>query len=455
MKIKNSFIITGLLLLIILAFSACTSENNKPVATENASKEITAVDPQFNGVLKSVDDEAGTAVFLDFNYCTDIVVAITGGTSIYNKDNSLITISSLEPGMIVSVVYDGTTMKAKKIQPLEDAWSYDNIINWSIDSNKSIFEIAGTKYRYNSDIVVLSQGIQQDIMNLNQVDELKVYGIDKKICSVIVEKGHGYIRPQNYKDFVGGTVMVGYISNQPVTEDMLLIVREGSYNVTMKNGNLTGTKTVDVKRDEESNLDMIEFKQSAENVGKVEFKIFPEGAEMYINGKQVEYDKAIQLNYGEHKVEVSLTGYSTYSGKLTVSSPNPTVKIDLTEEKVGIDEAASTPSESYSQQATAAPSASSQSASSQTSNDTSQSTTDDSKIVYDKEHKIIVNAPTGAEVYLNGTYKGKIPCEFPKQIGSNTITLSRDGFVTQSYSVTIIDDEQDITWSFKDLEAKN
>lgn len=444
LKYLCKLIQTGLLLITAVLLSSCSvAKDKQPVITAGPG-EITAADPQFQGVLKSINDEACTVDFLDFNYGSDIVLSYSGGTSVYSMSDSLITIDSIEPGAVVEVQYEGSTQMAKTIRPVGDSWSYDDIINWSVDTSSNIFKIADKKYKYTSDIVILNNGKAQDIMCLNSMDELKVYGVGRKIYSIIVKKGHGYIRPENYKDFIGGTVSVGYIMNQPVTNDMLMVVREGTYDVTMRNGNLSGTQTVEVKNDEETMLDMNEFRQKPDNLGKVEFKISPAGADLYINGRQTNYDEPVSLNYGEHTVVVNLMGYSTYSGKLNVNSPNPTVKIDLTEETADIDEETADPLSTSS----ASPAVTSVPAGSNTL------VGDESKIVYDKNHKITVNAPSGAEVYLNGTYKGIAPCSFPKQIGTQTVTLSRNGYVNKSYYITIADDSQDIMWSFQELEAK-
>jgi hypothetical protein len=71
----------------------------------------------------------------------------------------------------------------------------------------------------------------------------------------------------------------------------------------------------------------------------------------------------------------------------------------------------------------------------------------------DSDHTITVSAPEGAEVYLDNVYKGLAPCTFTKIIGSQTITLRKDGYSTKSYSVDILDDDEDVKLSFSDLVA--
>ena len=65
-----------------------------------------------------------------------------------------------------------------------------------------------------------------------------------------------------------------------------------------------------------------------------------------------------------------------------------------------------------------------------------------------------VSAPEGAEGYLDIVYKGLAPCTFTKVIGSQTITLRKDGYTTKSYSVDVLDDDQDVKFSFSDLGVK-
>ena len=209
---------------------------------------------------------------------------------------------------------------------------------------------------------------------------------------------------------------------------------------------------------------MSEFRQKPDNKGQVIFAISPFGAELYLNGRLTDYAEPIELNYGRHDVQVELAGYKTYTGILEVRSPNPTIVINLSEEAAdspddnssdkgssNTDTANNTDSSVTSPPSdnTLATSAPASDASSVTATDKTDTSKKD--IEYDKAHTISVQAPAGAEVYLNGEYKGIAPCTFPKQIGNETITLSSSGYVTKSYTVAIANDNKDVTWSFPAL----
>ncbi|MCI8307494.1 MAG: PEGA domain-containing protein [Lachnospiraceae bacterium] len=465
MKLKRYLGYILIISALLLMSSACNQKTNAP-RPESTGKVTESVADSFQGVVKAVDTGMKEITFVNFNYGSDMVLRYSDASSVYNKGGSLTTPESLEAGLVVQVQYDSGAMKVNEIRANKDSWEYDNIVKWSVDTEKYMFSISDKNYMYSDSVLVLNDGKTQDIMCLNRVDKLKVFGIDNKICAIIVKEGHGYIRPSNYGNFVGGTVSVSYIMNQPVVENMLLVVREGIYEVTMNNGDLSGKRTVQVLRDEETDLDMSGVVAAgAADEGRVEFDIWPPGTDVYVNGQLIDYNEPLTLKYGRHSVTAALTGYTTYKGTLTVSSPNPTVKIDLQQEVAEIKEedddedkkptskpsgentgttdkpAESTPAVSNTDNtslATASP-------------DNNKATGDESEIQYDKKHTMSVNAPEGAEVYLNGVYKGIAPCSFPKQIGTQTISLSKEGCTTRSYTVVINDDEQDVTWTFPEL----
>ena len=66
-------------------------------------------------------------------------------------------------------------------------------------------------------------------------------------------------------------------------------------------------------------------------------------------------------------------------------------------------------------------------------------------------YKVYVDAPEGAEVYLDGNYVGISPCSFKKTAGTHVITLRKTGYETRSYTVQVDDEEKDLSYSFADL----
>ncbi|MBO5489571.1 MAG: PEGA domain-containing protein, partial [Eubacterium sp.] len=128
-------------------------------------------------------------------------------------------------------------------------------------------------------------------------------------------------------------------------------------------------------------------------------------------------------------------GYNEYKGVVTIQDAGPTVRINLVEQEAEVD------------------SDDTDSSSNITTDSDSSSSTATTKT--DSEHKITVSAPVGAAVYIDGTYKGVAPCSFDKIIGEVTLTLTKENYTTKSYSVKIVDDSKDVSWSFPDLEKSS
>ena len=234
----------------------------------------------------------------------------------------------------------------------------------------------------------------------------------------------------NYQDFLGGIAEVSNSLMVPVSENMLITVAEGNYRLTLCKRRAAATKTVTVRSDEETVVDFSDYVATATNIGEVTFNIEPDGAALYLNGMAVNYSKPVALRYGKYNIAVSLTGYKTFTGVLTVGQPSQPLDINLIEEKAEVSD----------KKATASPTA-------------APSSKDDNTITkkIDSNHTITVSAPEGAEVFLDNVYKGLAPCTFTKVIGSQTITLSDAGYVTKSYSVDILDDDKNVKLSFADL----
>ena len=68
-------------------------------------------------------------------------------------------------------------------------------------------------------------------------------------------------------------------------------------------------------------------------------------------------------------------------------------------------------------------------------------------------YKVNIEAPEDVEVYLNGNYIGISPVSFKKEKGNHVITLRKTGHEIRSYTISVDDEEKDISYSFADLVA--
>ncbi|MBR6229197.1 MAG: PEGA domain-containing protein [Eubacterium sp.] len=432
-KTASIFILFLLCALFLVACgknkNSATAEPNSDVSYENGS--------DLTGVVKDIDRAGGLISFYNPVIDGEETFIYTGATSVQTKNGSEMSMDEVELGEVYDIVIDKSGGKLAKMTMKKDVIEETDARIFP-DSDRQIITVEGVNYAYSEGVVALSGGQPIDPMEITSADRVTFRGGNGKVYSVIVTRGHGYLEPEDYADFVGGTLMIEGESILPVTEGMLVVVPEGRTKIKMRNGDLESEGETDVSRNMVAKLNMKQSMSQVPDTARVTFHIHPDGAELYINGSMVSYSEPIPMYYGLHSVRVVLEGYNTYQGTIRIKDPEPTFRIDLAEEVAAVEEKEDETGQT-SDGSTVEP-------------DDSGSL-DPSNADYDVDHSITVSAPNGASIYINGTYKGVAPCSFTKCIGQITITLQKEGCQTKSYSMEILDDSQDTTLSFPELAA--
>ncbi len=426
-----------LVLMLVLALAGCSGIKQQ---RRGGTYRMTTSEPQntnsITGVIIAQDTVNLKLTIRELNSDVESILHYDSTAEVTDQYGESVRADQLKSGMIVEASYTPNDALLVTASVPEDVWEYNEVGSFSFQEEDRMMQFAGEKYQY-TDFTFISSGTQNlKREDLNAQDELTVRGVGYRVYSIVRTSGHGYIRLSSYADFIGGMVEVGSDIILPVAENMLITAREGIYPLTLIRGDMITTKTVTVAADQEVIVDFSDYVPAVENIGMVTFRIDPEGADLYINGTIVDYSQPIALNYGEYRVVVSMTGYDSYTGTLDVEEASQTVQIDLIEGKTGVDGEES--------QSTASPTSTADS-----SGDSDSSTTTTKSV--DSNHTISVTAPEGVEVYLDNVYKGLAPCKFKKVIGSQTITLSRSGYITKSYAVDILDDDENVSLSFPEL----
>ena len=421
----------------------CALSRRSPEPTEVPNSSVTYVKgADFTGVVRSVDEAAGRIQLYNVLMDEDEEYQYTGATEIFSKNDRDMSMSEVEPGEVYDVYCAHTGDKLTKMKQSQSIQEKEHV-RVSFDEEKKQLTADGVTYAYSDHLVVLSEGKELLPMEIASGDEVTFRGVKGRAYSLVVTRGHGYIRPTGYKDFLGGTLTLEGEAILPVSKDMLLTVPEGTQGLSMVNGDLMGRVNVEVRRGQVTKVNMKKYQSQMPNTARVAFEIEPDGAELYINGILTDYHTRVPMKYGNHYIRAVLEGYSEYSGVATIRDPGPTIRINLATEDTGVD------TDDEDSETTVSASSDSGSGSDSESDDTDTEGVSAKKT--DEDHKITVSTPVGAAVYLDGTYKGEVPCSFTKVIGSITLTLTKEGYTTKSYSVEISDDSQDVSWSFPDL----
>lgn len=436
--------------LLFLGLTACGQQNGEPTTETydpyaNAQKQTV--------VIKSLDLEAGTMSFVDIEDGQQYDLLYNNGVDVRNKYDDIMSGTMLAVGQIVDIVYNTDNHKLLKIAVNPDAWEVREISGFEFDRANQQAEILNQYYKYTSDLIIVSEGTLIGMNEVCKEDQLTARGCGGKLCSLTVDLGHGYVKLEDYDTYIGGMIEIGYDVIVPVTEDMLLTVREGNYKLKITKGEHSGYKNVVVTRDEECTVSLKELQIAPDPVGSLFFDLTPLDARVVIDGETIDTSQTIELVYGRHQIQVSALGYRTVEGYIMVDAAYKIMTIELVsmEEDSGSTGTTSTPppaagtTEQHTNTGTTEEDA-----------DATEHGTDDDTPVTSTEaettkNTVTIQKPVGASCYVDGVYQGTIPCTFDKTVGSHVITLTMTGCLVKSYTIQCQDDGKDETHSFSDL----
>ena len=443
--LQAAAVITTLAVLI----TGCTSQaynigmakdkENNIVDTGFTVSTVGSYDSADTAVVMEVDQKNNCVIFMNMDTGRQYTLYYDGTTYVTDKYDGPMTISQIRAGDVVDVNFLKGKRQIANIKVSPSAWVYVNIENYNLGGINKTASIGPNTYSLPDEAVVLSEGKRVEVMDVVAQDLVTIRGIDHKIYSINVERGHGYLRLRNEQALLGGWIEVGNTVIREITEDMLLVVPEGSYQVALSNGGVSSVKDIVIERDKETVLDVGDIEIVQNKTGKILFSVTPAGAAVSIDGKSTDISKAVELSYGIHQIHLEAEGYDSLTKYIQVGSEYAKISFALEEKK---EEGDSTVSENSLQ------------VTEPKKKETSDSVSDNT-ITPTQSNRVYIDAPKNVEVYLDSNYVGVAPVSFKKTIGSHTISLRKSGYKTKSYTIYLYNDGEDITYSFPDLEKES
>lgn len=462
-------------LILAIALTGCGSLPFQENSSQEPAKETATIrqpgiyDSEDAAVVVKKDAEAGTVQFQNISTSRRYTLNYNGTTALYDRNNQAMSMEQLKEGSVVTVRFYKPDKSLAYVRENPDCISYSNVQNYSMNLKDGTISIGNELLNISGHVVVVSDGRETDMMEVNQVDVISVWGYKNMIYGINVEKGHGYLRLQNEDYFVGGWIDVGDKVIKKVSEDMLLVVPEGTYNVTVSNKGSSATQEITFARNEEMAWDLGDVEITVVQKGSIIFTLTPATAKVAIDGHEVDVSKPVTLEYGLHQMRISAEGYDTVAQYIKVAEPSANISVELekSEEEASQEESSETPENSSSQedddettttkkyQSTSSENdeqESSETRAEAESSTESESTETKSTVVSStSKYKVYIDAPEGAEAYLDGNYVGITPVSFNKVAGSYVVTLRKTGYQTRSYTLQIDDEEKDVNYSFTEL----
>ena len=384
-------------------------------------------------VVQKIDEAKQKITFYNTVVGKSYTLSYDNATGIKSRHDEELVAGQLQVGDVVEVTFIKDEKKAKNIWLDSSVTVTEQVTGFSMNRTARIFEMNGEQYAIDASAPVLSEGEVFTLMDINEMDTLRIASVDRTIQSITIANGHGYVRLVNAESFEGGWVEFGQSIIRKVEKDMLLLIPAGDYEMLISNEDNFGTKSVAVKANEETQIDVSDLvkeeESSSDKVGGIVFTIVPSDAVLKIDGQETDYSGVVNLSYGIHHIEVTKTGYSTLSRYIKVGQEMANISINMEEASEEDEDSVEDDKESVS--------------------GNSAITAGD-----EGEYKVYIDAPEGAELYVDSKYIGTIPTSFAKKSGTYTVSVRKSGYQTRSYSLEVDDSDKDVRYSFSTLEKE-
>ena len=386
-------------------------------------------------VSKNVDEQ--TITFINQETGKRYTLNYDGATYFYNKYEETIALAQVEPGDIVEVTFMKERKRLNTLQKSTTAFSYGEIINHEINEEEQTMMIGSDIYSLDEFVFISSNEEEMDLGAIHPCDQITIEGFERNIESIRIDRGHGYLSLMNDEYFIGGWIEVGKTSILMITEDMIIPVPEGTYKIQITNGVSGGEKEVIIERNKEVKLDISDLSIAEAKLGGIIFSVSPTEALVFIDGEEVDISSIVDMEYGIHQMLVKAEGYVSVAQYLKVGTTLASINVtlDLEEETTDITESTEESDVTTDSEGEIV----------------TTTTTDSGDGTVTTTYTVMIETPENVEVYVDGTYVGITPTNFPKVSGDHVITLRKTGYQTRNYTLSIGSEEKSVNYSFSEL----
>lgn len=342
------------MLAILLLFTAGCAQAKEPqkfTTGKNTYNSVAAEEPGTEETKEQSASVTGLYVVVDIDTVAEMLTLqkvengkllernYSRGTCFYDKYGSIMSLARLELGSVV-------TFRASEEDILTEvtvsdwAWERNQVKKYNIDADKNIFAIGGSNYAINEDTSFFSDNGVITVNDIGDGDELRVWGIDRRILSVTVTTGHGQIELWGTEVFEGGYIMLSGAQKYyyEIKGNMTIEVPEGEYKLTAAGNGYGGSMDVTVQRDETETVDLNTIKGEGPKSCSLSFTVTVPDTTVILDGQPVDLAVPVTVTYGIHSLQAAAMGYSAWSKQLVVNSETANIIIDLTDNAVTSDD---------------------------------------------------------------------------------------------------------------------
>ncbi|NDL66748.1 PEGA domain-containing protein [Anaerotalea alkaliphila] len=376
-------ILGAVLLFILLGVVSCTiaSRKEKPGGLEDTK--VPGLEENVGGVGKTIRSMVlvhavgrNRLDVYDIDNDKTLQLQLEGKVELKNAYGQAITLTDLRPGDILEAKYDERELVPESLLVSGKAWTRADETGVEVDAGSNTIRLGSDRYSYTKELILHYRGEPLEAGRLHPADVLFLRGYQDKVWYVEVLQAHGTIRLENSAAYAGGNLQIDGKPYGTVSADMEVAVTPGIRTVeVVKEGMEPFSATVMVEEWKTAPLDL---QEAVTKEGTLEISLDPGDALATLDGNRVEPDVPLSMAYGSYVLKVSREGFSSHEETVLVDQAYRKLTIRLERMPVNLH----------------------------------------------------VDAPVGAELYVDGAYVGIIPVTTPVRPGNHVLTARMEGFLS-------------------------
>lgn len=275
-------------------------------------------------VLMKVNSTDMTMQFQNIQTGLRYTLNYDGATSYADAHDQAMSAAQLEIGSLSYITFMKNQKRLNSLAIMKDSFHYDEVNDYVLVGNN--LWIGDAYYTVSDTAAVIGESGPTELSFIDGVDNLSFYGSGKKIESIRINRGHGFLELENDDFFDGGFLEVSTRQILKLSSGMVVAVPTGTYAVTVSGKGCSGTETLTFEEGKTTVWDVSGFETTSKSY-QVFFKLVPSDARIYIDGEKIDLTADVILDSGIHHMIAIADGYSTISDYITVSVEKQEIEV--------------------------------------------------------------------------------------------------------------------------------
>lgn len=423
-------LVTALILLMIVLFiivqsyvSKNTRSNTSTIIQEDSVEQTVELSEAFIVLVEKITDDH--IMGYDINNEKVFSKVINEAVKVSDAYGKVLPLGQIKAGDIIEVNYQSQKDQVISIGKSSLVHNWSKISGVTVDTEEKLISIGGKSYTYTDELLVVDHnGLRSSISKVGPYDIVSLQAIDDMIWSIKIEEASASLNIAQLPTSNGQIEIDNsrLIMFKDVTEPIKLVPGEHKIVIKMR-GYMPITTEITVEANEVYEMILQDAEKAytviRPNIVSSNKDYAIEECTIKVGDKTYKYGEEIKVQQDTYKIEINALNHKKRIITVYLENPTWTPTVELTaievEDEVVQDEAGATSSTS----------------SATTGNSEETNASADARTI------TINTDPAGANVYIDGAFKGITPYTLDLEDGTYTILLEKTGYELCSTNILV------------------